>query len=309
MNSKTIRKLSKTLLSSYTGKRVYYGLSWFFGQFVNDEVYLRILYRLRTGKKLNLKKPVRFNEKINWLKVNYRTPLHTLVADKYEVRSYVEKKVGSEFLVPLLGVYDSFDEINFSQLPNQFILKATHGSGWNMICNNKNEFDINLARKNFNLWLDTNYYYPSRNWEYKNIRPRIICEKLLVPKNNQSLNDYKIHCFDGLAKYIQVVLNRDNSNEIKQAFFDPKWKRQSFNRELYSKADRDVKRPNHLREMIDVAQKLSVAFTYSRIDLYNCNGKIYFGEITLSPSSGMGKFKPDKYDYELGEMILLNDFI
>lgn len=276
------------------------------GQIIHDDLYVKVLYRVRTGKKLNLKSPARFNEKINWLKINYRTPLHTLAADKYAVREYVKKIVGPEILIPLLGVYDDFDEIDFSKLPEKFILKATHGSGWNMICTDKNSFDYKKARRNFKLWIGVNFYHTSRSWEYKNIPPRIVCEELLSDMSGD-LADYKIHCFSGEPVYVQVVSDRQSkTKKTTQAFFNHNWNKQEFIRGVYPMTEKDVRKPDNLELMLQTAKQLSTSFPYARVDLYSCNNKVYFGEITIHPSSGMGQFKPNKYDLEWGEKIQLD---
>lgn len=219
--------------------------------------YLEIFrYRIRVGKKLNLKSPKRFTEKIQWLKLYYRTPLLTLVADKYRVRDYIKDKIGEKYLIPLVGAFDSFDEIEKDALPNAFILKANHGSGWNVLCDNKDYFDFNSAQKKFNLWMKLNYYYPGRAWEYKNIKPKIVCEEFISSPGNVGLDDYKIHCFNGVPTYIQFITDR-YSGAPRESFYDTSWNMEEFIL-TYPRHETPLEKPGSLKEMIALAQEEGV---------------------------------------------------
>ena len=191
-------------------RRILLGLtSRGFLNFLPDETILKIKFKDRIGKELNLKKPKTFNEKLQWLKLYDRNPAYTKLVDKYEVRKHIAKTIGQEYLIPLLGVWDTFEDINFSKLPNQFVLKCTHDSGGLIICTDKNRLDIDAARKKINKCLKRNYYYPGREWPYKNVKPRIICEKYMVDESGTELKDYKFMCFNGEVKCIFVCLNRN----------------------------------------------------------------------------------------------------
>src|SRR5690554_1888512 len=177
-------------------------------KFIDDKLYLKLIYRGRIGKRLNLTNPKTFSEKIQWLKLYDRNPLYTTLVDKYEVRSIIRQEIGEDYLIPLIGVWDNFDDINFDELPNSFVLKCTHDSGGVIIVKNKNDFNINIARKKINSSLKKNYFYSGREWPYKNVKPRIIIEKFMVDTKSKQLIDYKLMCFNGSPKIVQVMSNR-----------------------------------------------------------------------------------------------------
>jgi len=304
MKTETIHKIGKRILNSNRGKRLYYSISKILYYIIPDEQFLRIMYRLRIGESLNLRLPRRFTEKIQWMKLYYRTPLLTVMADKYAVRDVVETKCGKEVLIPLLGVYRSFDEIDFNALPSSFILKANHGSGWNMICLDKRTFDLEEAKRNFDLWMSLNYYYTGRSWEYKDIEPKIVCEQFISTKNNIGLDDFKIHCFNGQPVYIQLITDRYNG-EPYESFYDKNWNIQPFTL-TYKRHIETIEKPGNLSKMISIATKLSAGLPYARIDLYNNGGEIYFGEVTLHPANGMDNFSPPEQDLVLGNLIKMD---
>ena len=193
---------------------------------INDELYLKMMYWIRLNKKLNLDNPKGFNEKLQWLKLYDRQEKYTKMVDKYEAKKYVSNIIGEEYIIPTIGIYENFDEINFDELPNKFVMKCTHDSGGIVICRDKKNFDINIAKKKINKCLKTNYYYPGREWPYKNVKPRIIIEKYMEEKNFTQLNDYKFMCFDGKVKCCFVCSERDNKNEgLAVTFFDENWEK------------------------------------------------------------------------------------
>lgn len=256
-------------------------------RFLPDKLYIKLYYRIALKRKLNLESPVTFNEKIQWLKFNNRSPFFTMVSDKYKVRPYVGEKIGDKYLVKLLGVWDSFDEINFNQLPNRFVLKCNHDSGGLAICYDKNNFDIKNARRIIEASLKRNFFYVGREWQYKNIKPKIICEELLCDEQGNVPVDYKISCFNGKVDNIMVCIERFTKTGVKFYFFDKEWQLLRLNRgDEKLPLDFTLPKPDNLEEMINIAEQLSEPFTYARIDLYNLNGKVYFSEITLSPNSG-----------------------
>jgi len=268
--------------------------------FIPDSIYIKIAYRLILGKPLNLKNPQTFNEKLQWLKIYDKNPVYTMLADKYEVRKYIEKTIGENYLIPLLGVYDSFSEINFDKLPDKFVIKCTHDSGSIVICKDKSSFNIKEAKKRINNCLKRNYYNCWREWPYKNIKPRIICEQYMVDESGTELKDYKILCFNGEPKVVQVDSNRF-SGHIRN-LYDTEW---NFipTSETYPAYQDAVKKPLNLQSVLDVARVLSKDYPHVRVDFYIKNEKIYFGELTFYYGSGFEAFTTEQYDYLLGSWI------
>lgn len=268
--------------------------------FFNDKLYLKILYYSRIGKRLNLKNPTTFNEKLQWLKIYDRNPLYTRLADKYEVRKYIEEKIGEEFLIPLISVYNSVDEIKFENLPNKFVLKTTHDSGGIIVCTDKNNIDEKYIRYKLNKSLKKNYFYHGREWPYKDIKPRIICEKYMEDTNSKDLKDYKFMCFNGKVKCILVCSERNSSEGVKMDFYDDKWKIINMRRYGRRSSNELIIRPKNLEKMIEISEELSSEIAFLRVDFYEINDKLYFGELTFYPASGMDKFEPENYDDILG---------
>ena len=277
---------------------------------LSDERIIREQYRHHHGAYPDLSHPVRFTEKIQWLKVHDRNPLLTTCADKLEVRRYVARKAGEHLLIPLLFTAADPGAIPFHALPPRYIIKTNHGSGTNIavtvpsmyIGHQKQEFNQEMICKILKKWLKTNNYYRNREWEYKHIRPRIIIEELLQDDTmNEVLNDYKIHCFNGVPLFIQTIFDRYTS--VKETWYDTHWK--MLDLWYFSSAKKDLPRPPALTEMLTVAGKLSRNFTYVRVDLYTAGDTVYFGELTFHPYSGLMKFNPDEWDYKLGELLKL----
>ena len=270
----------------------------------NDEIYLRILFLLSMGKKLNLKAPRSFQEKLQWLKLYNRKPEFTQIVDKFEAKKYVASIIGEEYVIPTLGVWNSFDEIDFSQLPNKFVLKCTHDSGRVVICKDKTNFDISHARKRINKALRTNYFLRSREWPYKDVKPRIIAEQFMedTSRPKSPLIDYKFYCFSGEPKFCQVIQDRDTKETID--FFDMDWNHLEF--VGLNPAALCPQKPDNFDDMKRIAKDLSKDMPFSRIDLYEIQKKIFFGEITLYPNSGLGEFNPEQYQEILGKMISIN---
>ena len=270
-----------------------------------DEVLVRLEFVYNFGKFLNLKNPKTFNEKIQWIKLYEKNPLMTLYADKYEVRKIVEKKIGSHILNELYGVFESPDEIDFDSLPESFVLKATHGSGWNIIVKNKSVFEREKAKKKMRKWLGRNFYTKKREWAYKNIPPRIICEKYMENKDG-SLNDYKFYCFNGDPLFIQVDFDRHTGHG--RAFYNPEWQKLDFflakNRKV-RRYEEEPERPDSLRDMTEIACVLSSDFTFARVDMYEVDEKTVFGEVTFYPKNGGGRFSPEYWDAEFGDLLRL----
>ena len=271
---------------------------------VPDKIYLNLVYKVYLHKSLNLANPKTFNEKLQWLKINDRNSLYTKLVDKYEVRHYIAETIGEEYLIPIRGVYDSFDEINLDKLPEQFVLKCTHDSGGLVICKDKNKLDIDLARKKINKSLKRNYYYLWREWPYKDVIPRIICERYMEDESSGDLKDYKFMCFNGEVKCLFVCLNRNSPNGLNVDFYDLDWNPMPFERH-YKRSGQKIKRPDNFEKMVELAKKLSKDIPFVRVDFYEIKGKIYFGELTFYPGTGLEEFTPDEYDEILGRWINL----
>lgn len=272
--------------------------------FLPDKMYIRLYYRLRTGRKLNMKNPETFNEKIQWMKFNYRFPLQSVVSDKLLVRDYVRKKVGEKYLIPLLGKWERFDEIDFQRLPSQFVLKCNHDSGGLVVCRNKQKLDYKKTKRKIERSLKSNFYTVGREYQYRNIKPVILCEKF-ISENGKVPVDYKIYCFNGKPDVMLVCRNRfsHDSHKAEYLFYDQSWNFLPWIKEDERKKDPELPKPENMEEMMEVARKLSENFIYARVDLYNVNGKIYFGEITLSPNSGFYSGLTEETDRRLGEKI------
>ena len=268
---------------------------------LNDEAYLKLLYKLKTGRKLNLKNPQTFNEKLQWLKLHDRKPIYTTMVDKYEAKKYVADIIGEEYIIPTLGVYDRFDDIDFDKLPNQFVIKCTHDSGGLVICKDKSKLDIKAAKKKIDKSLRRNYFYSGREWPYKNVSPRLIVEKYMEDKARTELIDYKIMCFGGKAKMIFTCTERFDEG-LKVTFFNTNWKRLPFTRH-YPASEKEIQKPENLKLMINLSEKMSEGIPFIRIDWYEINKKLYFGEYTFYPGGGFEEFTPEMWDEKLGKMI------
>ena len=252
---------------------------------IPDRLYLRWLFRLKMGKKLNLDNPQTFSEKLQWLKLYNRKPEYTQMVDKYEAKKYVANIIGEEYIIPTLGVWDKFDDINFDALPNQFVLKTTHGGGNTgvVICRDKSTFDIVSAKKKLNKSLRNSIYLKYREWPYKNVPRKIIAEALI---GNGEIDDYKFSCYNGEATDVMICMDR-GSGDTKFYFFDSNWELLRYNkRGLAAPKGFSLPQPQKLDKMFEIAGVLSKGIPYLRVDLYNIGGKIYFGETSFYPQSG-----------------------
>ena len=258
-----------------------------------------MLYFIRTGKHLNLKDPGRFNEKIQWLKAFDHNELYTLLADKYRVKDYIISKIGAEYVIPTIGAWDSFDEIDFSELPDKFVLKCNHDSGGLVICTDKENLDIEACRKKINYSLRRNYFYQNREWAYKNISKKIFAEEFMEEPGVDGLNDYKFMVFNGKVQCVFTCTERYSQDGLKVTFFDPEWNELPFERH-YKKSLVPIPKPHNLTKMISIAEQLAKGIPFVRVDLYEINKKVYFGEMTFYPGSGMEEFRPDEWDLKMG---------
>lgn len=273
-----------------------------------DEEFLKRKYKAAMGKKLNLQEPKTLNEKLQWLKLYNRQPEYTMMADKYLVRDYIAQVLGEEYLIPLLGVWDDPDEIDFDNLPNRFVLKCNHNSGVGMcICKDKSKLNFGKVRRDLRKGLNQDYYLVHREWPYKNIPRKIICEQYMEDSSQKdSLTDYKFFCFNGVADCVMVCLDRF-SGDTKFYFFDKNWELKRLNiRGKNAPEGFTIPKPICMDEMFRIAEQLSAGLPFSRIDLYECNGKVYFGEITFFPDSGFDANLLPETDQYFGEMIDLS---
>lgn len=266
-----------------------------------DKLYLKLQYRVNVGKRLNLKEPHTFNEKLQWLKLYNRNPMYTEMVDKYAVRDFVSKKIGEEYLVPLIGAWDDPNDINFESLPRQFVLKCNHDSGSVIICKNKDEFNKTYAVKKLGKKLKRDMFYWSREWPYKNIKRKIICEKFMKDREFDVLNVFKILNFNNGEQIIQVIQDDKMPNESID-YFDSQWNRLDM-RQNFPNSKNPLPKPKTLDKMLDLAQRLSAGFPFLRTDFYEINGKVYFSEFTFFSDAGMCRFTPKEWDDELGNRI------
>lgn len=271
-----------------------------------DKVYLKILYRLKTGFKLNLKNPQTFTEKLQWLKLFNRKDEYTKLVDKFTVKEIVCDKIGREYIIPTIGVWNNVDEIEWEKLPEQFVLKTTHGGGGGgvIICPNKDGLDRKFAKKKLQRSLKSSIYKKFREWPYKNVPKKIIAEDF-IQNENKELIDYKFYCFSGKVEYILIVQGRFSGTKTYD-YFTSEWTHLDF-------VDRGVQnalispiKPKNFEKMIELAEKLALGIPHVRIDLYNLDGKIYFGEYTFFDDSGFSIYEPKDTDLKIGKMLLID---
>ncbi len=275
--------------------------------FPNDKIYLKLIYRLYMGRKLDLKNPKTFSEKIQWLKLYDRRPEYTIMVDKYTVKQYVAERIGEEYIIPTIGVWESPEKIDWDSLPQKFVLKTTHGGGGGgvIVCKNKSSINREKVVRRLKKQMRTNIYGTLREWPYRNVKPRIIAEELIESRQTpKDLPDYKFFCFNGKAKYCQVISNRSGVMSID--FFDMEWNHQPFHEpKIYPFAADLPTKPQNFEKMESAANMLAKGKDFVRVDFYDIGEFFYFGEITFYPSTGMGGFDPDDYDLILGKMIEL----
>lgn len=274
-----------------------------FSGWLNDDDYLKSLFFVRSGMKLNLNCPSTFNEKLNWMKINYHNPMFTQMADKFEAKSIVATKIGSEYVVENYAVADSWDSIDFKALPKQFVIKCTHDNGGSFICRDKNHFDYDGVKAIIEHNLNVNYFFPLREWPYKNIKPRIIVDRFLDDLTGTELRDYKFWCFNGNPTYMYVTIKGEN---IFENFYDMNFCPVMINHGFPRKRP-EFKRPANFELMKELATKLSNDVPFVRVDFFDVKGKVYFGEFTFYDWGGLRPFVEYKQDEELGKMIVLPD--
>ena len=294
------RKIKQSLYDVIYGKR--------FSELTEDEMSfcLKEQFKMRTGDELNLDNPQTFNEKMQWLKLYYHrhpNPLLTQCADKVGVREYVKEKIGEEYLVPCLGVWNNPDDIDFDKLPNQFVLKVNWGSGQNIIVKDKSKLNIKKAKEKLRNWMkpESNHYYSFFEWGYKNIKPKIIAEKY-IEQMDGNLLDYKFFCFNGQPMYCQIDVDRFTNHT--RCFYDMNYKKQDFTI-LYPLYQKEISKSKKFSEMVETAKILSDGFVNVRVDFFAIDNNIYVGEMTFFPGAGNEKFNPVEWDKKFGDLLIL----
>lgn len=269
---------------------------------VPDKLYLKWRYRAKMHKKLDLKNPKTFNEKLQWLKLYDRKPIYTTMVDKFEVKKYVAENIGEEYIIPTIGVWDNFEDVDFESLPEQFVLKCTHDSGGLVICRDKTQFNKELAKRKIEKSLKKSYFWQGREWPYKYVKPRILAETYMEDEVTGELPDYKFFAFDGVVKAMFIATERQSKDETKFDFFDENFRHLPFTNG-HPNADVTPQKPQNFERMKKLSEKLSVGIPQVRVDFYEVNGKVYFGELTFSHWSGFVPFDPPEWDEKMGDWI------
>lgn len=267
-----------------------------------DKPYLKLKYRFTIGKRLNLKTPTTYTEKLQWIKIYDRNPIYTTMVDKCEAKKFVAERIGEEYIIPTYGVWDSFDEINFNMLPNQFVLKCTHDSGSIVICKDKSKFDYKAAKIKLTKGLRANIYRNGREWPYKNVKPRIIAEKYMIDTTDGELRDYKFFTFGGVPRILYIAQGRGLCGETFSDFFDMDFNHLDLKID-HENAPSAPHKPQNFEKMKELARLLSNGTPELRVDFYEVDGMIYFGEMTFFHCGGFAGLRPDKWDYILGSWI------
>lgn len=269
-----------------------------------QKTFVKLHYNYQTGKTLDLENPKDFNEKIQWLKVYYKPSILTKLVDKYAVRSFVSERNQDQYLNDIYGVWESPEAIDFSKLPQSFVLKATHGYNMNYIVRDKNNLEETKVREIVANWLSVNHYYSAgMEWAYKDVKPRVIAEKILVEKGKDYITDYKFFCFNGKPRFLKVDIDRGNNHS--KCYYDTQWNKLPFAKKGNSVVENDLEKPNNLDEMVALTEVLAQGFPFVRVDLYNLDGNIVFGEMTFYPGDGRTEFEPDEYNRIIGDYIEL----
>ena len=269
-----------------------------------DAPFLRLMFYAKFKRRLNLENPKAYNEKIQWLKLYDRNPLYTTLVDKYKVREYVKQKIGDRYLIPLLGCWSNPDDIDFESLPDRYVLKCNHDSGTVIICTDKTKLDVSETKKILKEKLKRNFYRGGREWPYKNVQPMVICEEYMEDASGFGLTDYKIYCFRGVPKLIMIATDRYTGKQTHFDYFDKdyNWLDMTWGN---PRSENPPRKPESFNEMMKIAKQLSEDLTQIRVDLYEVNGRLYFGELTLFDGSGFDRIEPEEWDYTIGEWIRL----
>lgn len=286
-------------------KRKYYQLYISFLKLIgaNAIKISKVKYLYKNDKELNLENPIEFMEKIQWLKLFLYKEDYGYLVDKYEVRAFVENRIGAQYLNDIIGIYNNPDEINIDLFPNQFALKATHGSGYNIIVCDKEKLNWSSAKSKLNKFLKSDYSKFNGEAIYKNVKPRILAEKFLSESENDYIIDYKFFCFHGEAKYVWV--KTFCSGKYRNCYYDLQWNKITDDNNKYCFLEKEMKKPINFDEMISISEKLSKDFIFVRVDLYSVSNKVYFGELTFFPWGGKQRLTVERFNDEFGKLIKL----
>ena len=304
MKMKNIIKKVKTILLDEDSRFLSLERKGFYNA-VRDDRFLKRKFRAHMGTPLSIDNPKTFNEKLQWIKLYDRKPEYTMMADKYAVRDYIAEKLGQEYLIPLLGVWDDPEEIDFNALPDKFVLKCNHNSGLGMcICKDKAKLDIAKVKAELKKGLQQDYYLTGREWPYKDIQRRIIAEQYME-SGADDLPDYKIHCFNGEPRMILLCRDRFKETGLTEDFYTENWEHLPLKRPNVPNAAAPIAKPEQLEKMLEMAKVLAKDIPFVRVDFYEINGKIYFGELTFFPAGGMAPFEPAQWDETFGSWLKL----
>lgn len=302
-----IKERIKCVSSFITNKQYRTKIFAWLGMYDNlsDEEYIKKMYYCYFGREIDLDNPKTFNEKLQWLKLNDRKNEYTAIVDKYEMKRVITEQIGERYIVPTYGVWDSFKEIDFNLLPDQFVLKTTHDSGGVVICRSKKSFDLKKAKEILNHSLINNYYKHTREWPYKNVKPRIIAE-MFLDNDNEEIDDYKVHCFNGEPKITLVCSDRHSSSGLTEDFYDNDWNHLNLKRPGVPNSKKLHNKPVNFDEMLSISRILSKNHQFIRVDFYIVKDRLYIGELTFYPSGGFDGYEPEEYDMILGNWLDLS---
>lgn len=276
-----------------------------FDRVLTDEAYIKLRFKANMGKWPDLENPETFNEKLQWLKLHNRKPEYVAMVDKYEVKKHIANVVGEEYTIPTLGIWERFDDIDFDLLPKQFVLKCTHDSGGLVIVKDKNNLNVEDAKKKIEKAWKRNFYYCAREWPYKFVHPRIIAEEYLEDSQGGGLTDYKVHNFNGEPQLILVCKDRFEKTGVTEDFYSAEWNRLDVGRPNTQHSIEEIKRPDELGEMLDISRKLSRDIPFLRTDFYIVDHHLYVGELTFYPTGAFTGFVPEEWDYKFGSWLNL----
>lgn len=290
---------------SFVTKILRHGLNCGWFDSFSDEAYIKLKYRTFLNKKPNLTAPVSFNEKLQWLKLHDRKEIYSSLVDKASVKELVGAQIGEEYIIPTLGVWNDVDGIDLESLPDKFVLKATHDSGGIVICKDKASFDWEAAKDKLRKSLSRDYYLKSREWPYKNVQRRIMAEQYMETVGEDGLNDYKFFCFNGNVEMVLVCKNRFSDTGLTEDFFSKKWEHLDIRRPHHPNSTDAIPKPEQLDLMLELSERLAGDISFVRVDFYEINSRVYFGEMTFYPASGFEGFEPEGVDEMLGDKLVL----
>lgn len=274
-------------------------------RWMSDESFIRKEFKYALGYRLDLDNPKTFNEKLQWLKLYDRRAIYSTMVDKHAVKQYVSELIGEEYIIPTLGVWDRPEDIDFEKLPNQFVLKCTHDSGGIVICKDKSKIDKTAIIRKLNACLKRRYFFIHREWSYKNVKPRIIAEQYMEDKTDGELRDYKFYCFDGFVKALLLATNRQSEGGPYFDYFDSNFNHLALTNHWHKNAAKIPHKPSHFDEMVRLSQVLSKGIPHVRVDFYEANGHVYFGELTFYDMGGYLRIHPEEWEVEWGDLIKL----